>query len=258
MSVRREPRSYPRAISIRRTPARFSPIQGPCRSLPTSLSWNPGAALRTTVLQARFQQRLHAGLAALVSYTFGKSLDENSTFFSSAGDANFPQNSANPGAEKGRSNFDLRHRFSLGYSYDLPIGRGGRLVAGHSFVSALLAGWSTHGIVTLQSGRPFTVALLPEIDNSNTGIASLGFGANDRPNRIASGELQNPGPEKWFDTGAFVFANYGSFGNSGRNILDGPGYQGCKRVSDQRLPHSRRLQPSIPRRIFQCAQPHQF
>ncbi len=175
-------------------------------------------------LQVRFQQRLHAGLAALVAYTFGKSLDETSTFFSSAGDANFPQNSANPGAEKGRSNFDLRHRFSLGYSYDLPIGRGGRYVAGHSFVSALLAGWSTHGIVTLQSGRPFTVALLPEIDNSNTGIASLGFGANGRPNRIGSGAPQNPGPEKWFDTSAFVFANYGSFGNSGRNIIDGPGF----------------------------------
>lgn len=175
-------------------------------------------------LQARLQQRFHAGFGALVSYTFGKSLDENSTFFSSAGDSNFPQNSANPGAEKGRSNFDVRHRLSIGYSYDFPIGRGKRFLADYHFVS-LLTGWSTHGIVTMQTGRPFTVALLPEIDNSNTGIASLGFGANNRPNRIASGELANPGPNGWFDTGAFVFANYGSFGSSGRNILDGPGYE---------------------------------
>ena len=174
--------------------------------------------------QTRFQQRFNGGFRALASYTFGKSLDETSTFFSSFGDANFPQNSANVGAEKGRSNFDLRHRLSLGYSYDLPIGRARRFLRGGSFVSTMLAGWSTHGIVTLQSGRPFTVALLPEIDNSNTGISSLGFGANNRPNRIASGELQNPDHEKWFDTRAFVFADYGSFGNSGRNILNGPGY----------------------------------
>ncbi len=177
-------------------------------------------------LQARFQQRLRSGITALASYTFGKSLDDNSTFFSSAGDANFPQNSADPAAEKGRSNFDVRQRFSLGYSYDLPIGRGKRFVGDHGFLTEFLSGWSTHGIVTLQSGRPFTVALLPEIDNSNTGIVSLGFGgANNRPNRLASAKMENPGPEGWFNAGAFALAAYGNFGNSGRNILEGPGYK---------------------------------
>jgi hypothetical protein len=195
-------------------------------------------------LQSRFQQRLRAGLMAMASYTFGKSLDLSSTFFSSAGDSNFPQNSAAPEAEKGRSNFDLRHRLSLGYSYNLPVGRGGRFVADHGTLSALLTGWSTHGIVTVQSGRPFTAALLAEIDNSNTGIASLGFGANNRPNRIASGVLQNPGPDKWFDTGAFVKANYGSFGNSGRNILEGPGYSdvSLSLIKDSRLHEGLSLQ----------------
>jgi hypothetical protein len=176
-------------------------------------------------LQARFQQRFYCGVSALVSYTYGKSMDDASTFFSSSGDANFPQDSRNPGAERGRSNFDVRHRFSLGYSYDLPIGRGQRFWADSGVLSKLLSGWTTLGIVTMQSGRPFTVALLPEMDNSNTGMASLGFGANNRPNRIASGKLENPTPETWFDASAFVPANYGSFGNSGRNILDGPGYQ---------------------------------
>jgi hypothetical protein len=176
-------------------------------------------------LQTRFQQRFREGFAAIMSYTYGRSLDETSTFFSSSGDANFPQNSSNPGAEKGRSNFDVRHRLSVGFSYDLPFGPGRRFTADVPIVATLLAGWSVHGIVTLQSGRPFTVALLPEIDNSNTGIASLGFGANNRPDRTASGVLRDPGPEKWFDTGAFVFAPYGSFGDSGRNILDGPGFQ---------------------------------
>jgi hypothetical protein len=176
-------------------------------------------------LQASFQQRFSAGFASLVSYTFGKSLDLNSTFFSSFGDSNFPQNSADPGAEKGRSNFDLRHRMSAGFSYDFPAGPGKRFMGDRGVLSALFAGWSAHGIVTLQSGRPFTVALLPEIDNSNTGIASLGFGANNRPDRLASGGLPNPGPGRWFDTAAFALASYGSFGNSGRNILTGPAYR---------------------------------
>jgi hypothetical protein len=175
-------------------------------------------------LQAQFQQRLRAGASAIISYTYSKSLDDNSTFFPSYGDSNFPQNSANPRAERGRSNFDLRHRFSLGYSLDLPFGKGRRFLSNRSLFSEILSGWSTYGIVTFQSGRPFTVALLPENDNSNTGRASLGFGANNRPDRISSGKLSNPGPNAWFDTSAFAIADYGSFGNSGRNILDGPGY----------------------------------
>jgi hypothetical protein len=174
--------------------------------------------------QARFERRFDAGIAAIISYTLGNSLDETSTFFSSFGDSNFPQNSANPGAEKGRSNFDMRHRLSIGYSYDIPVGRGRSRLGNRGSLTALVTGWSTQGIVTLQDGRPFTVALLPEIDNSNTGYASLGFGANNRPDRLATGKLQDPRPERWFDEGAFTFSSYGSFGNSGRNVLSGPGY----------------------------------
>jgi len=69
------------------------------------------------------------------------------------------------------------------------------------------------------------VALLPDIDNSGTGRSILGFGANDRPNVVGNPTLANRSPERWFNTGAFAFAPPGSFGNAGRNILDGPGYQ---------------------------------
>jgi hypothetical protein len=79
--------------------------------------------------------------------------------------------------------------------------------------------------VTLQSGRPFTVALLPEIDISNTGRSTLGFGANDRPNVVGNAKLSHRTPDQWFNTSAFAFPAFGSFGNAGRNILDGPGFQ---------------------------------
>ncbi len=171
-------------------------------------------------LQARFQRRWSRGLYALVSYTWSKSIDDASNFFSSAGDPNFPQNSYDVAAERGRSNFDVRHRLSASYSYALPFGKGQS-----GWEGTLLGGWETHGIITLQSGRPFTVALLPEIDNSGTGRSILGFGANDRPNLIGNPELSSPTTLQWFNPAAFAFPAPGTFGDAGRNILDGPGFQ---------------------------------
>lgn len=176
-------------------------------------------------LQVRLQQRLTDGLALLSSYTYSKSLDDASNFFTSAGDPNFPQDSLNLRAERGRSNFDVRHRLSTSFSYELPFGDGRRFLNDNGFLSTLLSGFGFNGIVTLQSGRPFTVALLSEIDNSNTGRSTLGFGANDRPNVAGDPRATGRTPERWFNTSAFVFPAFGSFGNAGRNILDGPGYQ---------------------------------
>nr|MBP6822890.1 TonB-dependent receptor [Acidobacteriota bacterium] len=138
-------------------------------------------------LQARLQQRLTAGLSLLGSYTFGKSIDNASGIFSSTGDPNYPQNSFNLAAERGRSGFDIRHRFSLSYSYELPFGKNQKGAA-----KAFWDGWQTYGVITLQTGRPFTVALLPEFDNSNTGISNLGFLGNDRPNLTGQARLSNP------------------------------------------------------------------
>jgi hypothetical protein len=175
--------------------------------------------------QARFQQRLTRGFSTLASYTWSKSIDDASNFFTSAGDPNFPQNSNDAHAERGRSNFDVRHRLSVSYSYDLPFGKGRAYLNDNGWLSTILTGWQSFGVVTLQTGRPFTVALLSEIDNSGTGRSILGFGFNDRPNVVADPHLDNRTPERWFNTAAFAFSPPGTFGNSGRNILDGPGFQ---------------------------------
>ena len=164
-------------------------------------------------LQARFEQRLNFGLSLLASYTFAKSIDNGSSFFSSAGDPNFPQDSYNLRAERGLSNFDVRQRFVASYAYDLPFGKASRW----------LKGWQTFGILQFQTGQPFTVSLLPNDDNSNTGIDSLGFGANDRPNVVGNPRLSHPTADEWFNTSAFAIPRYGTFGNSGRNTVEGPG-----------------------------------
>ncbi|MBA3711502.1 MAG: TonB-dependent receptor [Pyrinomonadaceae bacterium] len=176
-------------------------------------------------LQARFEQRLDFGLGLLGSYTWAKSIDDASSFFTSAGDPNFPQNSYDLRAERARSNFDVRHRLSVSFAYDLPFGEGRAYLSDRGWLSTVLSGWQSFGIVTLQTGRPFTVALLSEIDNSGTGRSSLGFGANDRPNAVADPRVSSRTPEQWFNASAFAFAPPGTFGNAGRNTFDGPGYQ---------------------------------
>ena len=178
---------------------------------------------RYHALQVKADQRLRAGLSLLAAYTLGRSEDDGSDFFSSSGDPNFPQDSNNPDAEYGRSNFDVRHRLSLSFSYALPFGRNGPVATSDGWLAAVMGDWQVAGVVTLQSGRPFTVALLPEIDNSNTGRAVLGFGSNDRPDRVGSAEVDDPSVQRWFDASAFVFPPFGNFGNTGRNTLEGPG-----------------------------------
>jgi hypothetical protein len=174
-------------------------------------------------LQVRFQQRLDFGLSFLSSYTWSKSIDDASGFFTSAGDPNFPQNSFDLRQERALSNFDVRHRLSVSYAYDLPFGRGRAFLSDSGLLSKVFGGWQMNGIVTLQTGRPFTVALLPEIDNSGTGRSTLGFLGNDRPNVVGDATLGSRTPERWFNTGAFAFPPRGTFGNAGRNILTGPG-----------------------------------
>ena len=175
-------------------------------------------------LELRFDQRRDHGLTYSAAYTLGRSMDDASGFFSSAGDANFPQDSNNPSAEWARSNFDVRHRVTVSGVWELPFGPGRKWL--HDGVAGLCLGnWDVQAVMSFQSGRPFTVGIHPDIDNSNTGRANLGFGSNDRPDLAGSPDLKKPSPDRWFNTAAYTFPTYGTFGNVGRNSLDGPGYK---------------------------------
>ncbi len=68
--------------------------------------------------------------------------------------------------------------------------------------------------VQAQSGSPFTPTL--SFDNANAGTTS-------RPDRVCSGALSNPTLGRYFDISCFVTPAQYTFGNSGRNILYGPG-----------------------------------
>jgi hypothetical protein len=198
-----QPKPSPQPLNLRPVP-QFADID----------AYESRANSTYNALQAKFTHRFHAGLSALASYTWSRSIDEASGFFSSAADPNFPQDSHHPRADRGLSNFDVRHRFTFSYSYDLPL----------PFKNRFLRGWQTNGVWTFQTGRPFTVTLLPGVDNSNTGLPSIGFGVVDRPNLVGNPSLASPTSDRWFNTSAFVMPPFGTFGTAGRNFLTGPGF----------------------------------
>jgi hypothetical protein len=172
-------------------------------------------------LQMKLDKRMSHGLTFLGSYTYSHSIDGASVFFGSGanGTTIFPQDNYNLKAERGPSDFDIRHRLSLSYVYEVPSWT--RLFS--SMPHALADGWQLGGILTLQTGQPFSV--LTGAGNSGTGLG------NDRPNLLGdpfAGACANGVSTKnvdcWLNPAAFALNAPLTFGNSGRNAFRGPGF----------------------------------
>ena len=172
-------------------------------------SYNPYINSTYNALLAKLERRFARGMALLASYTYGHSIDGGAN----QNDTNDPgpQDARNVRAQKGSSNFDVRHRFALSGLYQLPFGKskGGW--------SAFARNWQLSGIFSAQTGQPFTVTLSTDPSGTNT---------TARPNRLHDGALPSDqrDPSHWFDTTAFAAATCPCFGNSGRNILRAPGF----------------------------------
>jgi hypothetical protein len=104
----------------------------------------------------------------------------------------------------------------------LPAGNGKRFLNRAGWTNRILGGWQASGIVSFQTGFPFTVQSGQDFANTGT--------LNARPDRTCSGQGKKT-VESWFDTSCFTTTALAAalasgqprFGNSGRNILDGPG-----------------------------------
>jgi hypothetical protein len=161
-------------------------------------------------LQVKADKRFSHGLSSLLAYTWSHSIDGASVFFGSGanGTTIFPQNNYDLAAERGNSDFDIRHRLSWSVLYEIPNLRRLPKVLGE--------GWQLGGILSLQTGQPFSVL-------TGQGLSGTGLG-NDRPDLVGD---PNAGPHtgaKWFNTDAFVLNQPLTFGNAGRNIVTGPGF----------------------------------
>ncbi|HKX32937.1 MAG TPA: TonB-dependent receptor [Blastocatellia bacterium] len=160
-------------------------------------------------LVLRTEKRLSFGLMAVGSYTFSKSIDNDSLGIQGVSSNLDQSNMKN--LERARSTFDIRHRLVLSFTYDLPF------KSGNKSINAVLSNWQAGGIITQQSGLPFTVNIIS--DRANNGLL------NQRPNLVGNPNLPDDQrtPERWFNTAAFAVQPTGTLGTAGRNILEGPG-----------------------------------
>src|SRR5205807_5901627 len=163
-------------------------------------------------LQLTAEKRLSQGLTMLIGYTWAHAIDNTGTEF--GGGTGTPQDPRCRNCDRGNSAQDIRHRFTASYTYSLPFGKGRPYMNQGGVADAILGGWQTNGFVTLQTGLPFTPALQTSTTN----------GTGSRPDRIASGKLSSgQNIKNWFDVTAFATPAPFTYGNSGRDILFGPG-----------------------------------
>ena len=163
-------------------------------------------------LQVKLDKRYSRGLALGVAYTLSKSHGDGENGGQEG--VSF-QDPLDRKGSRGRFRFDQRHNLVTHFVWELPgAGLPGAL-------KHVIGGWQSNGILSLRSGFPFTV----------TQGGDLNTGGPVRPDRVESGEIENPTRKLWFNPQAFrrVSCNIPSrpdlcrYGTAGYNILDSPG-----------------------------------
>ncbi|HJS24393.1 MAG TPA: TonB-dependent receptor [Pyrinomonadaceae bacterium] len=184
---------------------------------------------RYNSLQVSMTKRFSRGLQFLSAYTLGKSTDYYSGLAVNELVA-IPGDQLNWNLNYGPSDFDRRHRFVHSFVYDLP-----KVSVTARIPKALLNNWQVNGILTLQTGTPFSI-----IDSPNFAIIQRANFAPGATNLLTSGDVKSR-LNQFFNISAFVLSrpvlgggNLGTpnnptfdpdnpFGNTPRNLLYGPG-----------------------------------
>jgi Carboxypeptidase regulatory-like domain/TonB dependent receptor len=191
-------------------------------------------------LESSLRKRFSHGLSFLMSYTYSKSIDDVSSFNITgsasqpvAGENDLAQDPFNLAAERGRSMFDSRHRAVFSYQWSVPFWK-----QANNWYEHVIGNWQFNGIVTAQSGTPFTVFDSNDVALQGQAPEISGF-SSQRPNVVSDpfrpGPVAaNPGCKNyptqtraaahWINPCAFVEPATGMFGNEGRNTLQGPGF----------------------------------
>ncbi|MBV9483096.1 MAG: TonB-dependent receptor [Acidobacteria bacterium] len=173
-------------------------------------------------LQLRAEKRFSHGLSFMAAYTWAHSIDNASNANLGAQNNDDFRDFRHPEREYGNSSFSVRHRAVFSYIYELPLGRGKRVAGGVGpGLDYLVGGWQLAGVATVSSGNWFTVT----DGNGNFSNSDGGTeGNSQRPNQVGDPTGKPCVPGTFFNTCAFTDPQLGSFGNVGRNTLQGPGY----------------------------------
>jgi hypothetical protein len=163
--------------------------------------------------QLTVDKRLSKGLTSILGYTWAHAIDDVPLEFGGGSAGPQPQDPRNIRAERGNSIIDIRHRLTVSYLYRLPFGKGQSMLNKGGVVDLVLGGWQTNGILTVQTGLPFSAVL-------NTATVNTGTGS--RPN--VNGKGNDPHTlQRWFDPTVFSSPAAYTYGNAGRDTLFGPG-----------------------------------
>ncbi len=171
-------------------------------------------------LKVDVNRRLGRGLQFRGVYTFSKSLDDGDNMNTSVATNSpaFVANPLQPKADYGRASFDVRQAGVINATYDLPFGRG-NTAAEHPRVERLIGNWQLSGIETVQSGLPFT----PQLSYNPSNDGDTRNPVRPSWNPTFTGPLIQGGPNQYFNPNAFIQPLPGTYGDVGRNILQGPG-----------------------------------
>jgi len=160
-------------------------------------------------LQVHVERRFHQGLYLSSNFTWDKSLDDG-TFGPSGNQFCYSCNYGNSDAPRPWA-------WVSAANWALPFGRGRAFANSLSRgADALIGGWTLSGVFNFQAGQYFTVYWAA--NGSLNSVESL------RPDRIGSGKVSNPNRNEWYNPADFSQPAPYTYGNSGRNILLGPGY----------------------------------
>ena len=193
----------------------------------------PRFSLHFNALEARLQKQLSASLSVLAAYTWSKDIG---TSPGTPGGA--VQDTYNTAAERGYVEPDFRQRFTLSYTYQLPVGRGRQFASNpNKATDLLIGGWEVSGITTARTGEHETA--FTSNDYTNTGSfgprPDLVHDPADHSYNLSGQSALGCTPGKrdlncWFNPAAFAIPQLAPgqtfahlFGNSYTGEVVGPG-----------------------------------
>jgi hypothetical protein len=164
----------------------------------------------------RVNKRLSSGISLGANYQYSHSIDDAGSVGGTS--TVVAQSWQDLKAEEGNSSFDVRHRVSGNYLYELPFGKDKFWVTG-GVGSHILEGFSISGSYTFATGTPLTPsyqAAVADVANGTAGTL--------RPDRVPGSSLSAGGgsQNEWFNTAAFV-KPAGAYGTASRHSISGPG-----------------------------------
>ncbi|HZQ53565.1 MAG TPA: carboxypeptidase regulatory-like domain-containing protein [Bryobacteraceae bacterium] len=166
-------------------------------------------------LQLTLNRRFSRGFTILASYVWQKYIDLIS--FGAEGNSG-PRDPFNLFLDKGLSDNDVPQRFVASFIWQLPTMNRFK----NAGMGLLTNGWEFDGIVTAQSGTPFTVTSGRDRSLTNIGKDTADY-IPAQTVTLDSGRPTSQIINEYFNVNAFTLAAPGTFGTTGRNTLIGPG-----------------------------------